>query len=1050
MDFFPLPANSSRSSDSCSRDIIARSGLFDPSYYLKENPDVASAGVNPLDHFCKDGWREGRQPNLFFDPIWYVATQHRTTNDENPLAHYIRAGEAAGLRPAEAFDPAWFRSVADVPPEASPLAMLLEHRAAQGVASDEHSDLSFWDDRVVIALSGLFDSNYYLIANPDVREVGRDAIFHFHAHGWREGRRPNPYFDPLWYAARYLSAGSAENPLAHYARSGEPNGFRPSCLFDPAWYRVAYNIASDQLALAHYLEHRRSQSVAPNPNFDITFYLSRHGADIGPNRDPFMHLMRWGATLDLDPSATFDSATYREREMADGDGTQVPFVHYLEASMREPDEEATKKRRQSICLCMIVKDEAPVIRRCLESVLPLIDAWLIVDTGSSDDTREIVRAALASLPGALHERPWQDFAHNRTEALALARPCADYSLIIDADDQLIVPQSFPCLELTEDAYAVDIADSGVVYARTQFVSNRLTWRYEGVLHEYLVCEAARPAGHLPIVMRRNHDGARRRNPETYRNDAAVLERTLAEEPDPFKRARYTFYLAQSYRDCGEAVKAIDCYLARASMGFWNEEVYVSLLAAGRVMEMLGWPRPNTLAIYARATATCPGRIEAAHAAGRLCRLNDDFAAGYEATIGVLGCPMPRGGLFLEPWIYAYGLADEVAVNAYWSGHFHEATDASLRALESAELPPGERPRLLKNLRFALDRLQAARGASAPSVAEAASGWAPENPNGGTELIVDALRARLGDSLAQIDLRINFYDPATRNGRPLVVWFHHDIDQTAVQWCRDSALVAPVATFVFISHWQRERFVSAFNLTPERCIVIRYAMDQEADPRRWKSTPVLRCAYTSTPFRGLDVLLDAWEMLAPKSAELHIWSSMKLYVADDGPYRHLFERAQTMPGVIYYGLAPNPELRTALRTMHFLTYPNTFAETACLSVMEAMAAGCRVIVPAFGALPETTGGYARLYTASVEHGRHVATFAEALGEELASPWRGRPDNALAQQTHCATVFAWSRCLEEWLELIARLVQRIDERPAPPRIGAPAAITTRPSDRIGDAL
>ena len=333
-------------------------------------------------------------------------------------------------------------------------------------------------------------------------------------------------------------------------------------------------------------------------------------------------------------------------------------------------------------------------------------------------------------------------------------------------------------------------------------------------------------------MRRNHDGARRREPSTYRNDAAVLERALSHETDAFKRARYTFYLAQSYRDCGEPGKAVEHYLARAEMGFWDEEIYVGLLTAGRLMEVLGRPRPDILAIYARATATCPARIEAAHAAGRLCRLGDDFAMGYAAASEALGRPKPSSGLFLEAWIYAYGLADEVSVNGYWSGHYREAADASLRALESPELPDAERPRLMQNLRFALDRLAAAKRIptdhddATPKVT-----WAPATPKGGTELMVDALRDRLGDALAPIDLRINLYDPTTRDGRPLVVWVHHDIDQAAVQWCRDIALVAPVVAFVFISHWQRDRFLSAFGLAPERCVVIRYAMKQGADVRR---------------------------------------------------------------------------------------------------------------------------------------------------------------------------------------------------------------------------
>ncbi|EHP44847.1 family 2 glycosyl transferase, partial [Cupriavidus basilensis OR16] len=94
-----------------------------------------------------------------------------------------------------------------------------------------------------------------------------------------------------------------------------------------------------------------------------------------------------------------------------------------------------------ICLNMIVKNEAPVIARCLASVKPWIDRWVIVDTGSTDGTQALVREVMGKLPGTLHERPWIDFAHNRNEALALARACSegharadDYVLFIDADE----------------------------------------------------------------------------------------------------------------------------------------------------------------------------------------------------------------------------------------------------------------------------------------------------------------------------------------------------------------------------------------------------------------------------------------------------------------------------------------------------------------------------------------------------------------------------------------------------------------------------------------
>ena len=362
------------------------------------------------------------------------------------------------------------------------------------------------------------------------------------------------------------------------------------------------------------------------------------------------------------------------------------FSHQARPTGRDPDAgsrlsvadlvgalPATSARngRQTVCLCMIVKNEAPVIRRCLDSVRPIIDAWVIVDTGSTDGTQDIIREHLKGLPGQLHERPWRDFAHNRSEALALARPHGDYSLIIDADDALEIPEGSQRPKLTDDSYVLDIQDTGIRYQRTQIVRNTLPWRYQGVLHEYLVCEDSRQTGHLPIVMRRNHDGARRRDPETYRKDAEILENALRETTDPFLISRYTFYLAQSYKDCGERAKAIEAYLRRAELGGWDQEVFSALYKAAELKEELGYDQDEVIALYLRASDAAQDRAEALYGASRLCRNAGRYLQGYEIAKRGLALSEPAEGLFVEPWIYEYGLLDEYAVNAYWCERYEE-------------------------------------------------------------------------------------------------------------------------------------------------------------------------------------------------------------------------------------------------------------------------------------------------------------------------------------------------------------------------------------------
>ena len=304
----------------------------------------------------------------------------------------------------------------------------------------------------------------------------------------------------------------------------------------------------------------------------------------------------------------------------------------------------------------------------------------------------------------------------------------------------------------------------------------------------------------------------------------------------------------------------------------------------------------------------------------------------------------------------------------------------------------------------------------PLVNTTRSTWVPPVPLAGTELMVAGLKERLGDELERINLQVNYPGGDQSDKRARIVWMHHDINQQWVQWCKNKELLDLVDCFVFVSYWQRERYLNAFSLPPQRCVVLRHALEIDRETRRWDTGPILRCAYTSTPFRGLNVLLAAWERLKPTNAELHIWSSMKLYLGDDEPYQYLYERACSMRRVFYHGIVPNAELRAALRNIHVLAYPCTFAETACLAAIEAMAAGCRLIVPSLGALPETTAGYARIYPSNPVVEEHVTAFSQILDAELANPWAGDPDLCLRQQAHCAAVYDWARCLREWRQLI----------------------------------
>src|SRR5262249_32620065 len=154
------------------------------------------------------------------------------------------------------------------------------------------------------------------------------------------------------------------------------------------------------------------------------------------------------------------------------------------------------------------------------------------------------------------------------------------------------------------------------------------FRFRGVLHEFLQDPPGPPISRglaTGFYVSSTREGSRSRDPEKYRNDAELFARTLETETDPFLRARYTFYLAQSYRDAGERERALEAFLQRAELGYWSEEIYMSLYAAAQLQQALGLPQEEVIATFLRASAAVPTRAEALHAASRLCREKKNFA-----------------------------------------------------------------------------------------------------------------------------------------------------------------------------------------------------------------------------------------------------------------------------------------------------------------------------------------------------------------------------------------------------------------------------------------
>ncbi len=211
---------------------------------------------------------------------------------------------------------------------------------------------------------------------------------------------------------------------------------------------------------------------------------------------------------------------------------------------------------------------------------------------------------------------------------------------------------------------------------------------------------------------------------------------------------------------------------------------------------------------------------------------------------------------------------------------------------------------------------------------------------------------------------------------LILWIHNEPGFVFLQDFNDQREINACDAFVFVSDWQREQFQRCFGIDSHRSCVLRNAIapcfanifpDNISIQSQKSRPPIL--AYTSTPFRGLDILLKVFPEIrqAVPGTKLKVFSSMKVHQIDDNDnqlfFGQLYRQCQETEGVEYIGSIPQPELVRQLRSVAVLAYPNTYSETSSIAVMEAMASGCRIVTSELAALPETTAGFARLVSMS---------------------------------------------------------------------------------------
>ena len=334
----------------------------------------------------------------------------------------------------------------------------------------------------------------------------------------------------------------------------------------------------------------------------------------------------------------------------------------------------------SICLNMIVKNESAIIRSTLENLTSYVNFayWVICDTGSTDGTQDIIKTFFQErkIPGELFQDEWKDFGHNRSLALQRAYESkkADYVLIFDADDAFRGNFKLPS-KLELDKYSCKFGfGTDFTWYRPVILNNRIKWKYFGVLHEYVDCvEPNHQATGIYIdgdyyIEARTIGGDRNKDDKKYQKDAILLEKALETETNAGLKARYAFYCAQSFRDCGDFKNGIKYYLMRTTLGAFDEEIHVSYYNAGKMMIASNYPEEEIEKTFLDGWNCMKDRSECLHELSKYFRLKGNYTKGYVyAELGRKITYPKNRVLFLHRDIYDWRLLDETAVNAYYLG-----------------------------------------------------------------------------------------------------------------------------------------------------------------------------------------------------------------------------------------------------------------------------------------------------------------------------------------------------------------------------------------------
>lgn len=356
--------------------------------------------------------------------------------------------------------------------------------------------------------------------------------------------------------------------------------------------------------------------------------------------------------------------------------------------------------KPTLCFATMCKNEEHCIIETLESVYKYIDTWVVHDTGSTDNTCEVVSKFFEEkgIPGELYCEEWRGFDYNKTKMIERCYNKSDYVLHLDADDILVGDFNFNLIVPTKDTYYLNTKRGFCEYKCINIWRNTLRWKFCGVAHTVVNCLDKSDWNHsnelvsTDLYLHSRDIGKRSSDPNKYLKDAKLLEKqffnTLYDDPDGLN-SRSVFYTAQSYFDSAHITDALKWYSLYIKLKYtWIEEVFESYIRIATCLINLNRPYTDIKQNINNAINIFSDRAEPYYTLGKYCnniqKHEDAYYLLYKAYSMNFDDIKNKYRLFLTERNYGKYALDELSVACYWTNRLDEGKNYLLEIIDDED------------------------------------------------------------------------------------------------------------------------------------------------------------------------------------------------------------------------------------------------------------------------------------------------------------------------------------------------------------------------------